>query len=114
VEGISIRDTSGQTRTIPLDGVFVETGYKTKTDFVGGVVKLNEAGEIVVDKNQATSELGIFAAGDVTDTPFKQAIISAGEGAKAGLAAYNYVQTLRGRSAIKSDWRRKSQNRRNS
>jgi thioredoxin reductase (NADPH) len=107
VEGISIRDTSGQTRVIPLDGVFVEIGYKAKTDFVRSLVKLNEAGEIVVDKNQATSEPGIFAAGDVTDTPFKQVIISAGEGAKAGLAAYNYVQTLRGRPAVKSDWRTK-------
>jgi thioredoxin reductase (NADPH) len=46
-----------------------------------------------------------LAAGDVTDTPFKQAITSAGDGAKAGLAAYNYVQRLRGRPIIKSDWK---------
>jgi len=57
----------------------------------------------VVDKNQATSEPGIFAAGDITDTPFKQAITSAGDGAKAGLAAYNYVQRIRGIHTLKSD-----------
>jgi len=57
----------------------------------------------VVDKNQATSEPGIFAAGDITDTPFKQAITSAGDGVKAGLAAYNYG--IRGRPTLKSDWK---------
>ncbi|MEM0365176.1 MAG: hypothetical protein QXS25_06390, partial [Candidatus Nitrosocaldus sp.] len=54
---------------------------------------------------QETSRAGIFAAGDVTDTPFKQLVISAGEGAKAGLAAYNYVQRLKGKPVVRSDWK---------
>ena len=93
VEAIIVKNTkSGETRKIDLDSVFVELGFGAKTYFVKDLVKLNQSGEIVVvDKNQSTSCIGIFAAGDVTDTPFKQAITSAGDGAKAGLAAYNYV-----------------------
>lgn len=107
VEGITIQDKkSGQTRNIGIDSIFVELGYTAKTDFVKDLVNVNQAGEIiVVDKNQATSQPGIFAAGDITDTPFKQAITSAGDGAKAGLAAYNYVQRIRGRPTLKSDWK---------
>lgn len=108
VEGITIKDArTNQTRNIAVDALFVEMGYVPKTDFVRGLVDLNELGEIIVDKNQATSHQGIFAAGDVTDTQFKQAITSAGDGAKAGLSAYNYVQKLRGRPTIKSDWKTK-------
>jgi thioredoxin reductase (NADPH) len=107
VEGITVQDKkSGQTRNIPVDSIFVELGFTAKTDFIKNLVSVNQAGEIiVVDKNQATNQPGIFAAGDVTDTPFKQAIISAGDGAKAGLAAYNFVQRIRGRPTLKSDWK---------
>jgi thioredoxin reductase (NADPH) len=107
VEGITVQDKkSGQTKNIAIDSIFVELGYTAKTDFIKDLVNVNQAGEIiVVDKNQATSEPGIFAAGDITDTPFKQAITSAGDGAKAGLAAYNYVQRIRGRPTLKSDWK---------
>jgi thioredoxin reductase (NADPH) len=107
VEGITVQDKkSGQTKNIAIDSIFVELGFTAKTDFVKDLVNVNQAGEIIViDKNQATSQPGIFAAGDVTDTPFKQAITSAGDGAKAGLAAYNYVQRIRGRPALKSDWK---------
>ena len=59
----------------------------------------------MVDKNQATSEPRIFAVGNITDTPFKQAITSAGDGAKAGLVAYKNVQRIRGRPTLKSDWK---------
>jgi thioredoxin reductase (NADPH) len=93
-------------KNVAIDSIFVELGFTAKTDFVKDLVNVNQAGEIiVVDKNQATSQPGIFAAGDVTDTPFKQAITSAGDGVKAGLAAYNYVQRIRGRPALKSDWK---------
>lgn len=68
----------------PVSPIFVELGYIAKTDFIKDLVKVNQAGEIiVVDKNQATSEPRIFAVGNITDTPFKQAITSAGDGAKA-------------------------------
>ena len=90
---------------ITVDGVFIEMGYIAKTDIVKDLVKLNDNKEIVVDKHCATSHEGIFAAGDVTDVPYKQAVISAGQGAIAALSAYNYIQKLEGKPAIRTDWK---------
>src|SRR5918998_1560721 len=90
---------------IAVDGVFVEMGYIAKTDIVKDLVQLNDNKEIVVDKYCATSYEGIFAAGDVTDVPYKQAVISAGQGAIAALSAYNYIQKLEGKPAIRTDWK---------
>ena len=85
----------------------MELGNTPKTDFIKNLVMLNEADEIVIiDKNQSTSCPGLFAQGDVTDTPFKQAITSTWDDAKAGLDAYNYVQDLR-RPTVKSDGKMK-------
>ena len=92
---------------LDMDGVFVEMGYIAKTDFVKGLVLLNNSNEIIVDRYCATSRQGIFAAGDVTDVPYKQAVISAGQGSIAALSAYNYIQKLKGgkSSQIKADWK---------
>src|ERR671916_2450715 len=90
---------------LDIDGVFVEMGYVAKTDIVKDIVQLNANKEIIVDKYCATSTEGIFAAGDVTDVPYKQAIISAGQGATAALSAYNYIQRLKGRPNVKYDWK---------
>ncbi|MCS7116609.1 MAG: FAD-dependent oxidoreductase [Nitrososphaerota archaeon] len=107
VESLTLKNTKTSTiDELKVDGVFVELGYTAKTDFIRGFVEVNESGEIIVDKNQATSCPGVFAAGDVTDAPFKQLIISAGDGAKAGLAAYNYIQRLRGKPTKRADWRK--------
>ncbi|MEM1665907.1 MAG: FAD-dependent oxidoreductase [Nitrososphaerota archaeon] len=89
---------------LEVDGVFVEMGYTAKTDWVKGFVQLNENGEIITDKLGMTSRPGVFAAGDVTDMLYKQAVISAAQGAIAALSAYNYIQQLRGRPLRKSDW----------
>ena len=96
--------TSSESK-IAVDGVFVEMGYIAKTDIVKDLVQLNDNQEIVVDKYCATSCEGIFAAGDVTDVPYKQAVISSGQGAIAALSAYNYIQKLAGKPTIKSDWK---------
>jgi thioredoxin reductase (NADPH) len=93
-------------RKIPLDGLFIEMGYTPKTDLVKDLVSLNSKGEIIVDKSNTTSYPGIFAAGDVSDIPFKQVIISAGEGAVAALSAYNYIQKYKGKPTITSDWKK--------
>jgi thioredoxin reductase (NADPH) len=92
---------------LDMDGVFVEMGYIAKTDFVKGLVQLNNSNEIIVDRYCATSSQGIFAAGDVTDVPYKQAVISAGQGSIAALSAYNYIQKLKGGKSqpIKADWK---------
>jgi thioredoxin reductase (NADPH) len=92
---------------LDIDGVFVEMGYIAKTDFIKDLVQLNNSKEIIVDKYCATTRQGIFAAGDVTDVPYKQAVISAGQGSVAALSAYNYIQKLKGGKSppIKADWK---------
>jgi len=91
--------------TIRVDGIFVEMGYVTKTEFLKGFIELNEKGEIVIDKLCRTSKEGVFAAGDVTDIPYKQAVISAGQGATAALSAYNYIARIKGLAKVISDWK---------
>lgn len=89
---------------LKLDGVFIEIGHEIKTDFVKHLVKLNRYREIVVDNGCRTSQPGIFAAGDITDVPYKQVIIAAGQGATAALSAYNYFQKLAGKEIVRADW----------
>ncbi len=106
VEAVVLQNIkTGEEREIKVDGVFVEMGYIAQTDWVKDLVGLNNNGEIVTNKLAETSHPGIFAAGDVTDMPYKQFIISAGEGAVAALSAYNYVARLRGKPAVKTDWK---------
>lgn len=93
VAGLTIKDiASGESRELAVQGVFVEIGSIPSTGFVKNLVKLNEWGEIIIDpQTNSTSEPGIFAAGDVTNVREKQIVIAAGEGAKAALAAYDYL-----------------------
>ncbi|OGY43541.1 MAG: thioredoxin-disulfide reductase [Candidatus Buchananbacteria bacterium RIFCSPHIGHO2_02_FULL_40_13] len=88
---------------LKVDGVFIEIGYEAKTDWLKGVVDLNDWGEIIIDHQSVTSTPGIFAAGDCTDTHHKQIVISAGEGAKASLGAYKYIIAKEGGSTV-PDW----------
>ena len=94
VTGIRIRSRGEEEdRTLPVQGVFVEKGFLPNSELAQDVVKLSEEHEIIIDPGCRTSVLGIFAAGDVTTVPAKQIIVSAGEGAKAALSAYNYLIT---------------------
>ncbi len=99
LEKVKLNDGS----ELELNGVFIEIGYATQTDFVKGLVALDERKQIIVDNEGKTSATGIFAAGDVTNAPFKQAVISAGDGAKAALSASRYVKKLKGLED-KADW----------
>lgn len=94
-----------ENREIQVDGVFVENGYIAKTKFLQGVVDLNERNEIIIDDLCRTSMDAVFACGDVTNMPYKQVVISAGQGAVAALSAYNYVQKKRGLVPVKTDWK---------
>lgn len=76
-----------------LEGVFVQIGLVPNSQFLKGVVELSQHGEVIIDDKCATSEQGIFACGDVTTVPYKQIVISMGEGAKASLAAFEYLLT---------------------
>lgn len=86
--------TVGETVAIQGNGLFVEIGYLPNSEFVADFLKRNGRGEIEVNAKCETDRSGIFAAGDVTDMPYKQIVISAGEGAKAALAANDYLNTL--------------------
>ena len=77
-----------------LDGVFVQIGLIPNSQFVEDVVELTPYGEVVIDEHGQTSEPGIFACGDVTTVPYKQIVISMGEGAKASLSAADYLLKL--------------------
>ncbi len=92
VEAITVRDVrSGESRRIALDGVFVEVGLFPNSEFALDLLQTNVAGEIEVDKRGATGVRGVFAAGDVTDNRDKQIVVAAGEGARAALAAFEYL-----------------------
>jgi alkyl hydroperoxide reductase subunit F len=86
---------SGRVVEIPGNGLFVEIGYLPNSGAFTEVVKQNGRGEIEVNARCETSVAGIFAAGDVTNMPYKQIVISAGEGAKAALTANEYINTLK-------------------
>ena len=106
VESLTLYDSKSKSESkLDTDGIFVEMGYAARTDIVKDLVQLNGNKEIIVDKYCGTSTKGVFAAGDVTDVPYKQAIISAGQGAIAALSAYNYIQRLKGRPTIRADWK---------
>ena len=94
VNGIEFQDReTGEVMHRELAGVFVQIGLVPNSQFVKDLVSLNDYGEIIVDAKCQTSEPGIFAAGDVTTVPYKQIVISMGEGAKASLAAFEYLLT---------------------
>lgn len=81
---------------LSVEGVFIEIGSIPATGFVRELVDFNEKDEIKIDpKTCATRTPGIFAAGDVSEIKYKQIIIAAGEGAKAALSAYEYLQKLK-------------------
>lgn len=77
--------------SLSVQGVFVEIGSIPATDFCQKLLKINRAGEIIIDKSNMSSVPGIFAAGDATDVFEKQTIIAAGEGAKAAIAVSRYL-----------------------
>lgn len=78
-------------RDISVDGIFVEIGFLVNSDLMKELVDLDKLNQVITNTRQETSNSGVFAAGDITDTPFKQAVISASEGCKAALQAYSYV-----------------------
>lgn len=93
VTGLRYRiNSSAETKEIGLDGVFVEIGSMPNSEMAKDLVEINPRGEIVIDHKLGTTSCeGIFAAGDVTDTVYKQNNISVGAAVIATLSAYQYV-----------------------
>ncbi|MDP2813351.1 MAG: FAD-dependent oxidoreductase [Erysipelotrichaceae bacterium] len=84
------KETS-QERVIEADGIFIEIGNLPSNVLVKDLVTLNLQGEVVVDEKNMTSLSGLYAAGDVTQMPYKQIVIAVADGAKAALAANEYI-----------------------
>lgn len=97
VESIVYQDLKiKKQKKIIVQGIFIQIGSIPATGFVKGLVDFNKRDEIKIDpRNCQTKTPGLFAAGDVTDVPIKQIIVAAGEGAKAALSAYEYLQNVK-------------------
>ncbi|WML41777.1 alkyl hydroperoxide reductase subunit F [Neobacillus sp. OS1-2] len=92
VNGITYMDRgTEEEHHIELQGVFVQIGLVPNTDWLDETIERTRMGEIVVDKHGATTIPGVFAAGDCTDSAYKQIIISMGSGATAALGAFDYL-----------------------
>lgn len=93
VTGVVLKDTvDGSTRELPLEGVFVAIGYDPRTHLVHQTLELTEHGTVWVDgRTSRTSVPGVFAAGDVIDPTYRQAVTAAGSGTVAALDVEHYL-----------------------
>ncbi|MBU1202619.1 FAD-dependent oxidoreductase [Patescibacteria group bacterium] len=102
VEKLVYETADGQQKEIEVEGIFVEIGHVAKTGWLDNLgLDMTNRKEIIISRDNETNIKGIFAAGDITDITYKQAVISAGEGSKAALQAYKYLQ---GDKPIVPDW----------
>jgi thioredoxin reductase (NADPH) len=93
LKGVVLEDVNTkETKLLNLNGLFLSIGYKPATDIVKGQLELNEDGSIKITDNTKTSIDGVFAAGDVCDNKYKQAIVAAGWGAMALLDADKWLR----------------------
>lgn len=95
VTGVKLKNIqNGEITQLEIDGVFIAIGHKPNTDFLKGQIELDEKGYLVVKKETQTSVEGIFAAGDVSDYHYRQAVTAAGAGCKAIFDAEEYLESL--------------------
>lgn len=106
LQQITLLDNSGNQKTIDVDGLFIEMGSKINLEFVKHLVTINTRGEIEVTDGGKTTHPAIFAAGDATNIPYKQIISACGDGAAAGLSAFNHVEKIKGKPGMRADWKK--------
>src|SRR3989338_7169204 len=94
VTGLKYKDKDGKEQNLKLDGTFIHIGMVPNSCVVPAEVEKNKFGEIVVNANCETNIPGLYAAGDVTDVPFKQIVIAAGQGCIAALSAVQYLNKI--------------------
>ncbi|HDZ08798.1 alkyl hydroperoxide reductase subunit F [Pseudohongiella sp.] len=92
VTGIEYKDrNTNEMHTLELEGIFVQIGLLPNSEWVKGTVTTSPYGEIEIDAKGQTNIPGVFAAGDVTNVPYKQIIIAMGEGSRSSLSAFDYL-----------------------
>ncbi|QQS00004.1 MAG: alkyl hydroperoxide reductase subunit F [Austwickia sp.] len=92
VTGLTYEDrTTGETKSLELQGIFVQIGLLPNTEWLKGTVELSDRGEIVIDGRGATNLPGVFGAGDATTVPYKQIVVAEGSGATAALSAFDHL-----------------------
>jgi thioredoxin reductase (NADPH) len=103
VTGVTVkRKGEDKEQSIPVEGAFIyQSGSKPITDFVGDAVDYNPDGGVKVDEMMAASVPGVWAIGDIRNTPFKQAVVAAGDGCIAAMSIDRYLNS---RQSIKPDW----------
>jgi thioredoxin reductase (NADPH) len=94
VEGITIRDLrSGETRHLPVQGFFVAIGHRPATDIFRGMLDMDALGYLRPHKFTMTNVPGVFAAGDVVDHRYRQAVTAAGDGCRAAIDAERWLES---------------------
>jgi len=92
VNGLDYTDrSSGNKVHVELEGVFIQIGLIPNTEWLKGDIELSKHGEVIINERNETSIPGVFAAGDATTVPYKQIVISMGEGSKAALSAFDFL-----------------------
>ena len=92
VSGVRLRDTvTGDERDLPVSGLFVAIGHEPRSGLVAGQVELNDEGYVLTYGGTRTSQDGVFAAGDLVDHTYRQAITAAGSGCQAALDTERYL-----------------------
>ncbi|MGC5617705.1 thioredoxin-disulfide reductase [Georgenia sp. Z1491] len=96
VSGLTLRDTAtGQTRDLPVTGLFVAIGHDPRTAVLDGQIELDDEGYILTAAPTTTTNIpGVFACGDAVDHTYRQAITAAGTGCSAALDAARYLANL--------------------
>lgn len=94
--GLTLKDTvTGETRELPVTGLFIAIGHDPRSELIKGQVHLDEDGYVLVQEGSTNTNLpGVFAAGDLVDHTYRQAITAAGTGCSAALDAERYLATL--------------------
>ena len=105
VTGVQLRNVqTGEEHKLPVQGVFVAIGHQPNTDLFKGVLDMDTAGYIIPKENTMTNIPGVFAAGDVTDHRYRQAITAAGDGCRAAIDMERWLEDTQGEIVGVENW----------